>query len=127
MAKATQEVNVNVLNIENGEKTGIVHIDARFTGNEKIYSYYRKYFPDNNGNYFVIISGCKITFSHEFKLLNIAREYDVKGVKKTSTENIGKKNSKKEESKKEENQNLEDEEKAELAMLIKNLGSNSNY
>lgn len=97
MAKATQEVNVNVLNVEKGEKIGIVHVDARFTGNEKIYSYYRKYFPDNDGNYFVIISGCKITFSHEFKLLNITREYDVKGVKKTSTENIGKKrNSKKE-------------------------------
>ena len=97
MAKATQEVNVNVLNVEKGEKTGIVHVDARFTGNEKIYSYYRKYFPDNNGNYFVIISGCKITFSHQFKLLDITREYDVKGVKKTSTENIGKKNSKKKE------------------------------
>ena len=41
-----QEGNINVLNIDAGVKPGIVHVDLKFDGNEKVYSYFRKWFID---------------------------------------------------------------------------------
>lgn len=48
--------------------------------------YIRKYQPDGKGSYFAIISGCRVTFTSDFELLSVTREYDVAGVKKLSTQ-----------------------------------------
>lgn len=91
MARRTrnQEVNINVLNIEAGVKSGIVHVDLKFDGNEKVYSYFRKWFIDEKTDTcYTVISGCKIKFTKDFQLIGIKRKYDVKGVKKTSSEGM---------------------------------------
>lgn len=91
MARRTrnQEVNINVVNIEAGAKSGIVHVDVKFDGNEKVYSYFRKWFVDEKTDTcYTVISGCKIKFTKDFQLIGIKRKYDVKGVKKTSSEGM---------------------------------------
>lgn len=91
MARRTrnQEVNINVVNIEAGAKSGIVHVDVKFDGNEKVYSYFRKWFVDEKTDTcYTVISGCKIKFTKDFQLIGIKRKYDVKGVNKTSSEGM---------------------------------------
>ena len=91
MARRTrnQEVNINVVNIEAGAKSGIVHVAVKFDGNEKVYSYFRKWFVDEKTDTcYTVISGCKIKFTKDFQLIGIKRKYDVKGVKKTSSEGM---------------------------------------
>lgn len=81
----TQEVNIQVSHIEKGFKGQTAYMLVTFDGNSKEYSYIRKYNVDKNNNYFSIVSGCRVTFTPEFKLIGITREYDVAGVKKRST------------------------------------------
>lgn len=81
----TQEVNIQVSHIEKGFKGQTAYMLVTFDGNSKEYSYIRKYNVDENNNYFSIVSGCRVTFTPEFKLIGITREYDVAGVKKRST------------------------------------------
>lgn len=83
----TQKVNLTVDRIENGYKENTAAIWVRFDGSNKEYMYLRKRNEDENGNYFAIISGCRITFSKDFELnsVKITREYDVAGKKKFST------------------------------------------
>lgn len=81
----TQKVNIEVSHIEKGFKDQTVYMLITFDGNSKEYSYIRKYNIDENRNYFSIVSGCRITFTPEFNLIGITREYDVAGVKKRST------------------------------------------
>lgn len=80
-----QMVNINVTKIEKGFKDQTAYMLVTFDGNSKEYSYIRKYNVDDNNNYFSIVSGCRVTFTPEFKLIGITREYDVAGVKKRST------------------------------------------
>lgn len=86
---AQQPVNFRVKTLEKGDKPGFVHIDIVFTGEEKVYSYYRKYGKDVNGR-FAVVSGCRITFDNDFNLKDITREYDVKGQYRKSTESLSK-------------------------------------
>lgn len=81
----TQKVNIQVSHIEKGFKGQTAYMLVTFDGNSKEYSYIRKYNVDENNNYFSIVSGCRVTFTPEFELINITREYDVAGVKKRST------------------------------------------
>lgn len=85
---ATQKVNITAEKIEKGFKAQTVFMIIRFEGSEKEYSYVRKYEEDKEGNLFAIISGCRVTFTKEFTLLNITREYDVAGYKRRSTAGI---------------------------------------
>jgi len=94
--KNKQPVDIEVLFIKNGDKKGIVRIDARFINSEKVYTYYRKMSSDGFNNY-AIISGCRVSFSkfpstetglYEFR--NITREYNTKGGYRNSTESITK-------------------------------------
>lgn len=81
----TQKVNITVSHVEKGFKDQTAYMLVTFDGNSKEYSYIRKYNIDENKNYFSIVSGCRITFTPEFEVINISREYDVAGVKKSST------------------------------------------
>lgn len=85
---ATQKVNITAEKIEKGFKAQTVFMIIKFDGSEKEYSYVRKYEEDKEGNLFAIISGCRVTFTKEFTLLNITREYDVAGYKRRSTAGI---------------------------------------
>lgn len=85
---ATQRVNITAEKIEKGYKAQTVFMVIKFDGSEKEYSYIRKYEEDKDGNLFSIISGCRVTFTKEFTLLGITREYDVAGYKRRSTAGI---------------------------------------
>ena len=85
---ATQRVNITAEKIEKGFKAQTVYMIVKFDGSEKEYSYVRKYEEDKDGNLFAIISGCRVTFTKEFTLLSITREYDVAGYKRRSTAGI---------------------------------------
>jgi hypothetical protein len=84
-----QPVNFNIAKLEKGDKPGFVHIDVIFNGENKVYSYYRKYGRDA-GYRFAVVSGCRITFDDNFNLKGITREYDVKGQYRKSTESLSK-------------------------------------
>lgn len=85
---ATQKVNITAEKIEKGFKAQTVFMIIKFDGSDKEYSYVRKYEEDKDGNLFAIISGCRVTFTKEFTLLGITREYDVAGYKRRSTAGI---------------------------------------
>lgn len=86
MENKTQPVNIEVTSIEKGFKKGTVSMMVKFDGTDyKTYHYIRKYNQDNDGNNYAVVSGCKITFDKDYNLINITREYDVAGVRKTST------------------------------------------
>lgn len=86
MGEDKKTVSFTVSSIKEGEKSGIVNINVKFDNSDKEYSYYRKMGKDGK-NRFVIIDGCRVTFTANYNLIDIVREYDTKGRKKTSTEN----------------------------------------
>ena len=57
----------------------------------KDYNYRRKMGREGNGNCFVIISGCRVTFTPDCNLIDITREYDTKGNYRASTEGLSNK------------------------------------
>lgn len=86
---ANQPVNIKVLSIGKGIKPGFADLMIQFDNYPgKIYPYRRKAGWDNNGNGFVIISGCRVTFDSDYNLLNVTREYDTKGKYRKSTEGL---------------------------------------
>ena len=86
----TQKENITVDKIENGYKENTAAIWVKFDGSNKEYMYIRKRNEDENGNYFAIISGCRVTFSKDFELnsVKVTREYDVAGKKRFSTSKL---------------------------------------
>ena len=73
-------VNFEVLNIEAANKFGCVVVTLKFEGSEKQFTYVRKAY-DNT----IVIDGCRIYFDNDYQVTKIEREYETKGVKKTST------------------------------------------
>lgn len=91
-----QAVNIKVSKIEKGYKKNTVSLWIKYDGSEKEYQYIRKSNVDEDGNYFSVISGCKITFTNDYsKVVSITREYNVSGVKRRSTANMVKSTSSK--------------------------------
>lgn len=86
---ANQPVNIKVLSIGRGIKPGFADLMIQFDNYPgKIYPYRRKAGWDSNGNGFVIISGCRVTFDSDYNLINVTREYDTKGKYRKSTEGL---------------------------------------
>lgn len=86
---ANQPVNLKVLSIGKGSRPNFADICIEFDNMPgKTYPYKRKAGRDSNGNGFVIISGCRITFDSDYNLVNITREYDTKGKYRKSTEGL---------------------------------------
>lgn len=86
---ANQPVNIKVLSIGRCIKPGFVDLLVQFDNYpEKSYPYRRKAGWDSNGNGFVIISGCRVTFDSDYNLINVTREYDTKGKYRKSTEGL---------------------------------------
>lgn len=79
-----QEINFKVLNISKGDADGYVSVEVKFDNADKIYKYYRG-IGVSDGKMYALISGCKVYFDDEYKLLSIEREYDVKGVYRGKT------------------------------------------
>lgn len=79
-----QEVNFKVLEIKRGEKPGIVGVDIKFDNSDKVYSYWRG-IGVYEGKTYALISGCKVFFDDDLKVISIEREYDVKGVYRGKT------------------------------------------
>ena len=85
-----ENVNFEVLEIKPAMKSGCVVALTKFDDSDKVYKYVRKarYSKSNN---FTIIDGCKVYFDNAYKVINIERKKNTKGIKKTSTENqVGK-------------------------------------
>lgn len=81
-----QEVTFTVKNIiKSKDVSDIVNIKVQFKNSSKEYSYFRK-IGKSGKNRFVIIDGCRVTFTPSLKLLSVEREYNTKGQKRTSTE-----------------------------------------
>lgn len=88
----SQPVNIKVLSIKKGTRPGFADLEIQFNNYPEIsYPYRRKAGSDSNGNMFVIISGCRITFDRDYNLLSITREYDTKGKYRKSTEGLSQK------------------------------------
>lgn len=84
-----QPVNFTVLSLGKSTRPDFADIIIQFNNVPSMsYNYRRKVGSDSNGNYFVIISGCRITFTTNYELLSITREYDTKGKYRKSTEGL---------------------------------------
>ncbi len=88
-----QPVDFEVLKIEpyaRRQDVEMVVITTRNKKNGVINSYIRKVTKDRSSRRFVIIAGCRVCFrlvkDRNYTLLDISREYDVKGKDRTSTE-----------------------------------------
>lgn len=85
-----KNVNFEVLEIKPAIKTSCVVVLAKFDNSDKVYKYVRKarYSKTKSST---LIDGCKIYFDENYKVIDIERKKDTKGVRKTSTENqVGK-------------------------------------
>lgn len=95
-------VNFKVEKVEKANKIGYVVAHVKFNGNDKEYTYVRKYHRDGvfSKSLSIIIDGCEVSFRDFDNGCNVAnvtsiyRVYNTKGVKKLSTENQGSNNSK---------------------------------
>lgn len=83
-----QPVNFKVLSLKKATRNNFAEIEISFINNPSVFNYVRKMGRDSNGNNFVIISGCRVTFSSDFKLKSIVREYDTKGKYRKTTEGL---------------------------------------
>lgn len=73
-------VNFEVKHIEAAKKHGCVVVIVSFNGSSKEFTYVRKAYNNTT-----VIDGCRIYFDDNYKVTNIEREYETKGVKKMST------------------------------------------
>lgn len=88
-------VNFKVEKIEKAHKIGCVVAHVKFNGNDKEYTYVRKYHRDGvlSKSFSIVIDGCEVSF-RDFdngcdvaNVTSIYRIYNTKGVKKLSTAN----------------------------------------
>lgn len=83
-----KSINFEVLSIEAAKKEGFVVINAKYNGNDKVYTYVRRaYVSKTTGHSKTYIDGCRITFDSGYNVLGVGREYGTKGTKKLSTVN----------------------------------------
>lgn len=84
------QVSFEVKKIEKAEKKDCVIVTLNFLGNDKIYTYVRRAYDNTT-----VIDGCRIYYNDSFEVIKIEREYETRGVKRTSTANqVGKGGSK---------------------------------
>lgn len=99
-------VSFKVNKIEKANKPGCIVAHVQFNGNDKEYTYVRKYRTDSwyNAKHSITIDGCEIVFKNaaddSYEVVDIYRLYNTKGVKKLSTANQGVKDEKKEDDQK---------------------------
>lgn len=99
-------VSFKVNKIEKANKPGCIVAHVQFNGNDKEYTYVRKYRTDSwyNSKHSITIDGCEIVFKNaaddSYEVVDIYRLYNTKGVKKLSTANQGAKDEKKEDDQK---------------------------
>ena len=94
-----ENINFEVKNIKDADKNGYVVLDVVYEGSSKVYTYVRKQYWDNkNNDRATIIEGVAIHFLENdegiYEVKNYIREYETKGVKKTSSVTNGKKKAK---------------------------------
>ena len=76
------EVRFEVLKIEQANKPGHVVVTLKFKNSEKLFTYVRKMYVQN-GTGVVVIDGCHVNFTlYEYKLINIVKKYETKGMHK---------------------------------------------
>ncbi len=85
-----KNVNFTVHHIEPANKPGCVVVNLTFNNNSNVYTYVRRAYNNTT-----VIDGCRIYFNNNYDIIKVEREYETKGVKKTSTANqVGKISSK---------------------------------
>lgn len=99
-------VSFKVNKIEKANKPGCIVAHVQFNGNDKEYTYVRKYRTDSwyNSKHSITIDGCEVVFKNaaddSYEVVDIYRLYNTKGVKKLSTANQGGNGEKKEDDQK---------------------------
>ena len=99
-------VSFKVNKIETANKSGCIVAHIQFNGNDKEYTYVRKYRTESwySQKYSITIDGCEIVFKAmadgSYEVVDIYRLYNTKGVKKLSTANQCSKDEKKEDDQK---------------------------
>lgn len=99
-------VSFKVNKIETANKPGCIVAHVQFNGNDKEYTYVRKYRTESwyNPKHSITIDGCEVVFKQtadgSYEVVNIYRLYNTKGVKKLSTANQGGKGEKKDDDQK---------------------------
>ena len=99
-------VSFKVNKIETANKPGCIVAHVQFNGNDKEYTYVRKYRTDGwyNPKHSITIDGCEVVFKRaaddSYEMIDIYRLYNTKGVKKLSTANQGGKGEKKDDDEK---------------------------
>lgn len=99
-------VSFKVNKIETANKPGCIVAHVQFNGNDKEYTYVRKYRTESwyNPKHSITIDGCEVVFKRaaddSYEVVDIYRLYNTKGVKKLSTANQGGKGEKKEDDQK---------------------------
>lgn len=74
------KVNFEVLEIKKANKNGCVVVTLKFEGSDKEFTYVRKVYNNTT-----VIDGCRIYFKSNYEVEKVEREYETKGIKKTST------------------------------------------
>lgn len=87
MSNATlNPVTFEVKNIEKAVKPDCVVVSVKFFGNDKLYTYVRKFKNVDDVKYSTVIDGCEILFNKDdFKPVYVTRIYNTAGYKKFST------------------------------------------
>ena len=93
-SSALKPVSFTVEKIEKANKKDCIVATIKFNGSDKVYTYVRKYRKDGwyNPTYSFTVDGCDVLFKEidgEYKVLDVYRVYNTKGVKKLSTANFG--------------------------------------
>lgn len=78
---ANTNVNFEVIRIEKAIKPECVVVTLKFKNNDnKEYNYVRRAYNNTT-----VIDGCRVYFNNDYQVEKVEREYETKGVKKTST------------------------------------------
>lgn len=80
-------VKFSVKKLEKAFKHNCTVATIKFEGNDKEYTYIRKYSDVENNLKQITIDGCAVKFNENFEVVSIERNYETKGVKKTSSAN----------------------------------------
>lgn len=74
-------VNFEVIKIERTERNGWVAVTLIFKNSNEPKTFVRRAY-----NFTTVIDGCRIYFTADYQVVKVMREYETKGIKKTTTE-----------------------------------------
>lgn len=88
MTHEQTEVGFEVLKAEKAAtKKGFAVVSVKYPTVDKVYTYVRKA-TNKAGKISVMVDGCEVLCEPDYSIISVTRQYDTRGLKRTSTENI---------------------------------------